>query len=123
MMIKPYHLRKGYPWTPGVLDAYESYDDVMKEIIRLFDCGEEENFCVTDTKTGQTFVINGYMLVNETCPICGKKIRHYQMKRTYDCHGIPFRLVCSQCFNNIMEIPGYDGEPYTEADECLDYDY
>lgn len=42
---------------------------------------------------------------------------------TYDCHGIPFRLVCWDCYNRVMDEKGYDGEYYTEADECIDYDY
>ena len=44
------------------------------------------------------------------------------MMETYDCHGIPFRYVCPDCYDKAME-KGYDGEYYTEADECIDYDY
>ena len=124
MMSKPYQLMKeDYPWTPEFTDAFESYDAAMDEAVRLFDAGEIEDFGIVDTRTGQTFVINGYTLVKETCPICGKEVRRYQMERTHDCHGIPFRLVCGRCFDRIMEDPGYDGEQYMEADECLDYDY
>lgn len=42
---------------------------------------------------------------------------------THDCHGIPFRLVCWDCYEKVMEEKGYDGEYYTEADECIDWDY
>ena len=45
------------------------------------------------------------------------------MSWTHDCHGIPFRLVCGGCYAKIMEEKGYDGEYYTEADECIDEDY
>lgn len=45
------------------------------------------------------------------------------MSWTHDCHGIPFRLVCCECYEKVMEENGYDGEYYTEADECIDEDY
>lgn len=45
------------------------------------------------------------------------------MSWTHDCHGIPFRLVCCECYEKIMEENGYDGEYYTEVDECIDEDY
>ena len=57
-----------------------------------------------------------------TCPICNKEVERNDMTFTKDCHGIPFRLVCYDCYDELME-KGYDGEYYTEADECLDYDY
>lgn len=41
---------------------------------------------------------------------------------TRDCHGITFRLVCLGCYDKVM-YKGYDGEYYTEADECIDWDY
>ena len=44
------------------------------------------------------------------------------MDFTTDCHGITFRLVCMDCWNELME-KGYDGQLYTELDECIDYDY
>lgn len=56
------------------------------------------------------------------CPICKKEVDRNDMTFTKDCHGIPFRLVCYDCYDVLME-KGYDGEYYTEADECLDYDY
>ena len=41
------------------------------------------------------------------------------MDFTYDCHGIPFRLVCFECYDKIMDEKGYDGEYYTELDENI----
>lgn len=57
------------------------------------------------------------------CAICGREHNRSDMTFTYDCHGIPFRLVCWECYDKIMDTKGYDGEYYTEADECIDYDY
>lgn len=57
------------------------------------------------------------------CPVCGKEVERVDMTFTHDCHGIPFRLVCFDCYEQIMDDKGYDGEYYTEADECIDYDY
>ena len=57
------------------------------------------------------------------CPVCGKEEERTEMIFTRDCHGIPFRLVCWECEEKIIAEKGYDGEYYTEADECLDYDY
>lgn len=57
-----------------------------------------------------------------TCPVCGREVKRADMSFTCDCHGITFRLVCQDCWERLM-AKGYDGEHYTEADECLDYDY
>lgn len=57
------------------------------------------------------------------CAICGKEVDRMDMCFTYDCHGIPFRLVCFDCYDKVMDEKGYDGEYYTEADENLDWDY
>ena len=57
-----------------------------------------------------------------TCPVCGNEVERCDMLFTCDCHGIPYRLVCSDCYFKLME-KGYDGEYYTEAEECLDEDY
>ena len=65
----------------------------------------------------------GYRFVKENCPECGKEVRVREMIRTYDCHGIPYRLVCRACCDKIYEERGFDGEKYTEADEELGYDY
>jgi hypothetical protein len=44
------------------------------------------------------------------------------LHQTYDCQGIPYRLVCDDCMEEIEE-KGYDGELYDERDECIDEDY
>jgi len=62
------------------------------------------------------------MKMKRICPVCGKEVDREDMEFTRDCHGIPFRLVCWDCYDEIMD-EGYDGQYYTEADECLDYDY
>lgn len=56
------------------------------------------------------------------CPECKRTVVRQDMNFTRDCHGIPFRLVCFDCYMKLME-KGYDGECYDEADECIDYDY
>ncbi len=55
------------------------------------------------------------------CPVCGHSVDRRDMEFTYDCHGIPFRLVCWRCYEKLME-KGYDGEYYTELDENI-WDY
>lgn len=57
------------------------------------------------------------------CQMCGREHPRSEMTFTYDCHGIPFRFVCWECYDKAMRGRGYDGEYYTEADECLDWDY
>lgn len=56
------------------------------------------------------------------CPVCHKRVLRQDMYFTRDCHGITFRLVCYDCYPRLM-AKGYDGEYYTEADECLTLDY
>lgn len=56
------------------------------------------------------------------CPVCGKEVERNDMSFTRDCHGIAFRLVCYSCLEKLME-KGYDGQYYSEADECIDEDY
>lgn len=56
-----------------------------------------------------------------SCPICGRMVKRCQMERTYDCHGIPYRLVCGRCYDRIMDYPGFDGVEYDETDECIEY--
>ena len=57
------------------------------------------------------------------CPECGKEYDRSEMNFSKDCNGIPFRLLCFGCLERIYEKKGYDGEYYTEADECIDWDY
>ena len=54
------------------------------------------------------------------CKECGKMFERSDMQFTYDCHGIPYRLVCPECYEKCM-AKGYDGERYTESDENLDW--
>lgn len=53
------------------------------------------------------------------CPICGTWHYREEMQFSIDCHGIPFRLVCMDCWQKIMDENGYDGEYYTEFDENI----
>lgn len=57
------------------------------------------------------------------CPVCEKEYDRKDMQYSRDCHGITYRLLCFDCLERIYEEKGFDGEYYTEADECLDYDY
>lgn len=56
------------------------------------------------------------------CSACEKEVERDDMYYTRDCRGITMRLVCEKCYKKIM-AKGYDGVYYTEADECLDFDY
>lgn len=56
------------------------------------------------------------------CASCEKLYDRADMQFTTDCHGITFRLVCPECYDKLM-AKGYDGEYYTEMDECIDDDY
>lgn len=56
------------------------------------------------------------------CQCCGKIAERSDMLFTHDCHGITYRLVCYDCYEQIMSW-GYDGEYYDDSDENLDYDY
>jgi hypothetical protein len=64
------------------------------------------------------------VLIDDTrvCGRCGKLMPRSEMSYSYDCHGIPFRLVCPDCKEEIQDI-GYDGEYYTEYDEQIEDDY
>lgn len=57
-----------------------------------------------------------------TCRNCGGEFPRAEMTFTRDCHGIPFRFVCFECYDKLME-DGYDGVYYDESDECIDADY
>ena len=54
------------------------------------------------------------------CPVCERQVERKDMSFSRDCHGIPYRLLCWDCLAKIYEEKGYDGEYYTEADECID---
>lgn len=57
------------------------------------------------------------------CPVCEREVERKNMNFSRDCHGIPFRLLCWECLEKIYEEKGYDGEYYTELDECIDEDW
>lgn len=104
------------------MSEHGSIDEASEEAGRLFDeGGEYDDFVVDDN--GYRFRLPGYKLVKCECGKCGKQVRAYELTLTSDCNGIPFRRVCEGCYAGIMEGPGYDGEHYTEADECIDADY
>lgn len=55
-----------------------------------------------------------------TCAHCGREFNREDMEFTRDCYGIPFRLVCAECWDELME-DGYDGQRYYDGiDECVD---
>ena len=56
------------------------------------------------------------------CRNCVKEKKREEMTFTTDCHGIPFRFVCYECYDKLME-KGYDGQYYTELDEQIEPDY
>lgn len=103
---------------------HDTYDEAEEAAITLFDNGNGEpgDFRIVESETGHRWILPGYRLVTEKCPICEKNVCRQYMLRTHDCHGIPFRLVCERCYDKIMSTKGYDGERYTEEDECL-FDY
>lgn len=37
-----------------------------------------------------------------TCPVCGHTVQRSDMQFTRDCNGIPFRLVCWDCYDQLM---------------------
>lgn len=57
------------------------------------------------------------------CQECQKKHPRNEMTFSKDCHGIPFRFMCFECWNKILDSKGYDGEYYTEFDEQIEEDY
>lgn len=53
------------------------------------------------------------------CPVCGKSFEREEMTFSRDCQGIPFRLMCWDCWDEIEETRGYDGQLYTHMDEVF----
>lgn len=62
------------------------------------------------------------MMEKRICNYCEREFNRDEMMFTKDCHGIPYRLVCLECYETLM-ADGYDGEYYTEADEQIEADY
>lgn len=64
-------------------------------------------------------------IIKAWCEICEKEVNYLDgdyLHLTHDCHGIPFRHVCDDCYEKIMER-GYDGEYYSEYDENIYDEY
>ena len=57
-----------------------------------------------------------------TCLVCGREVPRSDMSFTTDCHGITYRLVCWDCWQDLM-AEGYDGEYYSEEDENIEEDW
>ena len=112
-------------WPRGWRDVslHDSYDETVEAAGKLFDTGDPGDFCVRDIETKHGTILRGYTFQPENCPICQRYIRLRDMMATYDCHGIRFRSVCPECYDKIMDEKGYDGEYYTELDECIGFDY
>lgn len=112
-------------WQP--ISEHRNFDDALKAAGELFDAGMEEDFRIDDDPRPDGnwpgTLIPSYKLVKQKCPECGGEVRSFDMIRTTDYHGIPYRRVCMKCYERIMEAKGYDGEKYDERDENLDYDY
>ena len=113
-------LVEDYPFGFRKLDDFESLDAAEKEMLARYDGGLEEDFLIKDS--GMEFHYPSHKLFKEPCPRCGEDARPYQMSQTRDCQGIPFRRVCSKCYNKVLAI-GYDGVKYGPEDECIDFDY
>lgn len=101
------------PWDNGSEDYFEAVEMLVEQGSGLI-AVIEDDYCVSEEY---------YEELTRVCPVCGKTAPKIEMEWTYDCHGIPFRLVCCDCYEKSMEDKGYDGEYYTEFDECIDYDY
>jgi len=106
----------------GEFDTYKKCYDAADRIAAGPDY-KDEDFRIVEPDTGFKQRLSAHLFQQEECPECRKTVSHHRMCRTYDCHGIPFRFVCHSCYEKIMDGKGYDGEYYTEADECIDSDY
>ena len=103
--------------------GFMSYDEALAECCRQFDSGNDfDDWRIVEQRNGAVYPVPNYKLHKEPCTNCGKEVRMMDLVRTRDCHGIPFRAVCPDCYDRLMS-KGYDGEYYTEADENIDEDY
>lgn len=105
------------------ISRHETYDEAEEAAGVLFDNGNDGDFRIVEEGETRGYRLRGYTFQKAICPVCGKVERTRNMERTRDCHGIPFRTVCRDCYDRIMDEKGYDGEEYSELDECLDADY
>ena len=104
------------------LSEHDSYDEAYEEALKVHDSENDDDLKIIERGRG-AWLLRGHTLEKVECPACGKTLRKRDLRSTYDCHGIFFRKVCEDCYVDIMDGKGYDGEYYTEADECIDYDY
>ena len=114
-------ISEGGGWTD--VREYDDYEDAAEGAGKLFDLGEQSDFRIFEPIAKHGTIIYPHRLIKDRCPICGKEVRRRNEMQTYDCHGIPYRYVCPDCYDKTMEEKGYDGEYYTAADECIDYEY
>ena len=105
------------------LSRHESEWDAIEAMYKAFDSGEPKDFKIKEDGSKNGVIYPAHRLLMTDCPRCGRKVRTREMLQTYDCHGIPFRLVCEECYCQVMEDPGYDGEYYTEEDEQIEPDW
>lgn len=104
------------------LSQHDSYDEAYEEALRVHDSGVDDDLKIREEGRGG-WILRAYTLEKVECPACGKTARVRDLRQTFDCHGIYYRKVCEDCYEEIMEKKGYDGEYYSEFDECIDYDY
>lgn len=95
-----------YPFGFLKIEDFESIAGAEKEMLSRYDGGMKVDFLIKDS--GMEYYYPSYKLFPEPCPRCGEEARPFQMYRTWDCYGIPFRRVCRKCYEKVLEI-GFDG--------------
>jgi len=122
---KPFILQSECDGVSFFLDRseHDSYEEAVEAAGVRFDNGDAGDFRIFEIATDTKTVLRGYTFLKVNCPRCQKEVRSRDTILTRDCHGIPYRSVCPRCFDEIMDENGYDGEPYTEADENIYWDY
>ena len=121
--MSKYVLQIGYTGHWEDVKEYDDYDAAAEGAGKMFDLGEDSDFGIYEPERKHRTLIYPHTLQKFNCPICGKEVRQRSTVWTYDCHGIPFRRVCENCYAEAVEPKGYDGEYYTELDECIDCDW
>lgn len=115
----------GYEWDgmkklswEEVKEAHENHYLDSIGCFFLYDDGTEAQFYEYEWSEIEKHHQNGgeFGIEAQICPECEKKVTRMDMTFTRDCHGIPFRLVCWECYNKVME-KGYDGEYSGTASE------
>lgn len=104
---------------------FDTVEECMDYADSLYDEGKsDDDFTVYNTHNESVAYIRYSDRRKLECPLCEKMHRRDDMVWSHDCHGIPYRLVCMNCYDKILDSEeGYDGEYYDECDENLDYDY